>query len=226
MKEVIMFRLFIFTMSTVFIFLSQVSLAAETSSVASGANHLRLVCQSPLEPANLQNLKIPPRIIILEQLYTNERSGTELIDSIFEFTTGGENIRFRATFSNDTTVNTTPMNAEQLREASDRILAEARDRDFNDSNSNDPNYMSGSIEGTARVGHGFLRFQEEGGRNFAFTASTHDVELNWNYLEINRGEGYSGSQFGYNCNSNVLAIEASSPVSETDGATYGTGVSY
>jgi hypothetical protein len=29
-----MFRLFIFTMSTVFIFLSQVSLAAETSSVA------------------------------------------------------------------------------------------------------------------------------------------------------------------------------------------------
>jgi hypothetical protein len=213
-------------LGAIIIFTLQYHVAVASPTTQQSSNHLRIVCQRSLSQDDVPGRKLPPRLLVLEQMYTNYRSGDELIHSFVEHVAGAEDLRFRTTFSNDSAIEISGVDVNQLRQISDQILNEARDSEFTDTNPNDPGYMSGSIEGSTEVGYGYLRFREDGERNFEFMATFFEGNFSRADFTINRGEGYFGERFGYRCSDHLLAIEAPASSTEADGATYGTGVSY
>jgi hypothetical protein len=217
MKKLIILTTMVFT-----------SLAANAENNDSQPNtFFRMVCQDFFDhtPGAYSNLNLPPRTFILEQLYTDDYTGDELIDIFPDLRRDAKAIPFRVIINNDEQISLRGMSIEQRTTTIERILADPRSQQEFDSSTG-----FGTIEGTGDLLSDSFYFNETGGRGFRLGTGSRlrsDGTQGAN-LHPQQRQGYDGgASISYDCYPpQAIAIEQNpvqtgSPSTDANGSASG-----
>jgi len=171
--------------------------AQGTDTTNNENNYFRIVCQTHLDhgPNAYGSNILPPRTVILEQQYTNEYTGSELIKIFPDLRKHVRVNPFKVYFHNDKTISFRGKTDQQRNEAVETIMQDQRiQREF------DQKKGFGQLDGNGDFVSDTLRFHESDPRGFIFGVSSRETDgILQASLDVQDRDIYTSSIYYYDC---------------------------
>jgi len=183
--------------------------AQDTDTTTSENNYFRIVCQISLDhdPDAYSGTSFTPRTVILEQQYTNEHTGSELIKIFPDLRKHVRVNPFKAYFHNDKHISFRGMTDQQRNEAVETIMRDQRiQREF------DQETGFGQLDGNGDFVSKTFRFHESNPRGYIIGVSANNVDgILSGSIAVQDRNIYASPRYYYDCYPpQAIAVEENS----------------